>query len=102
MSIDANWEEVKKEKENSFNPERKNVVEEYFGLVCLSAKLNSPYMDSVCTISNKDLHNEAMSRNIPFHQWHSFVDVYLTEQYINNMYKTKEVEQDQSLISWEW
>jgi hypothetical protein len=30
---------------------RRNPIEEYFSLVTQSVKLNSPYMDTICTIS---------------------------------------------------
>ena len=43
-------------KEDSNHSARRPPTEEYFGLTVLSAKLNSPYMESVCTISNQFLY----------------------------------------------
>ena len=39
---------------NEYDP-----IEDYFTLVTSSVKLNSPYMDAVCTISTKELYNMA-------------------------------------------
>lgn len=59
--------------------QRRPATEEYFGLSVLAAKINSPHMETVCSISNKFLYAEAQKRKIPFHRWHAWVDEYLTE-----------------------
>jgi hypothetical protein len=64
------------------------VSEEYFNLACLSVKLNSPYMDAICSTSNRKLYKEAMKHQIPFHKWHMWIDDYLTEQYITSVCRT--------------
>lgn len=66
-------------------------IEDYFTLVTSSVKLNSPYMDTVCTISTKDLYSLALEQNIPFHKWHSWVENKLTNEYIQSVYEVKEV-----------
>ena len=53
-------------------------IEDYFTLVTSSVKLNSPYIDAICTIQTKDLYQMALEQNVPFHKWHYWVENKLT------------------------
>lgn len=47
---------------------RKDPGQEYFALASQAVKLNSPYMDTICTVSTKDLYEKAVRNSIPFHK----------------------------------
>ena len=55
----------------------------------MAVKLNSPYMDSICSISIKDLYDKALTANIPFHKWQSWIEKELNSKYLKMLYDTK-------------
>lgn len=67
--------------------ERKSPCEEYFFLVTQAIKLNSPYMDSICTISPKHLFELANKNEVPFHKWHLWIENQLNSAYLSNIYQ---------------
>lgn len=68
--------------------QRKPAIEEYFALAAQSVKLNSPYMDTICTIPTDLLFAKAMADAVPFHRWHIWVENYLNKEYIKSMYSS--------------
>ena len=68
--------------------QRKPAIEEYFVLAAQSVKLNSPYMDTICTIPTDLLYAKAMADAVPFHRWHIWVENYLNKEYIRSMYSS--------------
>ena len=68
-------------------PIRKDPCEEFFILVTLTQavqaiKLNSPYLDDICTVCPSDLYHTAMDLNIPFHQWYPWIEERLRQMYL--------------------
>ena len=54
-------------------PARRDPGQEYFALVTSTqasqaVKLNSPYMDTICTVPTKELYDKALKNCIPFHK----------------------------------
>lgn len=47
---------------------RKSASEEFFYLTAAAAKMNSLYMDTICTVSTRDLFHKVLKENIPFHK----------------------------------
>jgi len=64
-----------------------NPIEDYFTLVVSSVKINSPYIDSICTTSTKELYTAAVEADVPFHRWHIWVENKLTNVYIETLYQ---------------
>jgi hypothetical protein len=69
--------------------QRKDPIEEYFSLVTQAVKLNSPYMDTICTIPTKELFDQAIQGCVPFHRWHIWCENQLTNIYIKTLYASK-------------
>lgn len=67
--------------------DRKSPCEEYFFLVTQAIKLNSPYMDTICTISPKHLFEIANKSEVPFHKWHLWIENQLNSAYLSNIYQ---------------
>ena len=73
---------------------RKDPGQEYFTLTSQAVKLNSPYMDTICTVSTKDLYDKAVRNSIPFHkvspmQWHVWIESQLTTAYLDSLYTSQ-------------
>jgi len=66
---------------------RKSPGEEFFTLTTQAVKLNSPYMEDICTVSARELYLKAEHLDIPFHKWHLWIESQLNAYYINNMYR---------------
>lgn len=49
--------------------------------------MNSPYMDTICTISAKELYEKVLEQEIPYHLWHSWIQQKLNARYIEILYK---------------
>jgi len=67
--------------------DRKSPCEEYFFLATQAIKLNSPYMDTICTISPKHLFETANKSEVPFHKWHLWIENQLNSAYLSNIYQ---------------
>lgn len=77
-------------------PVRRDPGQEYFALVpstqaSQAVKLNSPYMDTICTVSTKELYEKALKTKVPFHkvkarQWHIWIESQLTNAYLESIY----------------
>lgn len=73
---------------------RKDPGQEYFALASQAVKLNSPYMDTICTVSTKELYDKAVRNSIPFHkvrarQWHIWIESQLTTAYLESLYASQ-------------
>lgn len=64
-------------------PLRKDPGEEFFILAVQAIKLNSPYMDEICTESPQELYQRALSSKVPFHQWYPWIEDRLREVYLS-------------------
>ena len=69
----------------------KDPFQEYFKLVkCTqttqAVKLNSPYMDTICTVPTQELYGKAMRLSVPFHKWHVWIESQLTTCYLESLY----------------
>lgn len=77
-------------------PTRRDPGQEYFALVHFTqasqaVKLNSPYMDTICTVPTKELYEKALKTKVPFHkvrnsQWHIWIESQLTNAYLESIY----------------
>lgn len=47
---------------------RRGVAEEYFYMMTQAVKMNSPYMDVICSIPPRDLYIQMQEENVPFCQ----------------------------------
>mmetsp|Transcript_32937 Transcript_32937/g.57708 ORF Transcript_32937/g.57708 Transcript_32937/m.57708 type:complete len:433 (-) Transcript_32937:1055-2353(-) len=63
---------------------RKSASEEFFYLTAQSVKMNSSHMDSICTISTRDLFLQAQKESIPFHKWHSWLERMFEKYYLRS------------------
>ena len=57
-------------------------------------KLNSPYMDNICTVPTRELYDKALKSSIPFHkvsviQWYIWIESQLTNSYLESLYSTE-------------
>lgn len=66
---------------------RKSPSEEYFYLSTQAIKLNSLYLDSICTISPNSLYLSALKNEIPFHKWYIWIEKQLNAAYLTSIYK---------------
>lgn len=66
---------------------RKSPSEEYFFLATQAMKLNSVYIDTICTVSPKSLYQTAIKNQIPFHKWHTWIEQQLNASYLSAIYK---------------
>ena len=55
-------------------------MNEFFTLTCQSIKLNSPHMNTICTIDTMQLYNRAIKLNIPFFKWSTWIEDYLNKE----------------------
>lgn len=70
---------------------RKDPSQEYFTLVTSTqttqaVKLNSPYMDAICTVPTRELYEKALRQGIPFHKWYVWIESQLTNCYLESLY----------------
>lgn len=66
---------------------RKNPCEEYFILATQAVKMNSTYMDAICTIPTQVLYKKATTREVPFHKWHEWIEDELNSAYIQILFQ---------------
>ena len=57
-------------------------MEEYFTLTCQSIKLNSPHMNTICSIDTKKLYQEAIKMSIPFYRWQNWIEDYINKEFL--------------------
>jgi len=63
---------------------------EFFSLTALAIKINNgELMDSLYTISTKDLWNMAQTQQVKFHQYYHWIETQLTKAYITRLYPYK-------------
>ena len=87
-----------KKKRYSSIPTRPEPLEEYFLLVPLTqatqaVKLNSPHIDSICTVAPEVLYKQVNRENVPFQrvrgrQWHVWVENTLTAMYLEKVFES--------------
>jgi hypothetical protein len=68
---------------------RKSAAEEFFYLTAQSVKMNSAYLDAICTVSTKELYLQAQFEKVPFHkvrtkQWQTWLEQTLGQLCISN------------------
>ncbi|OMJ82771.1 hypothetical protein SteCoe_16417 [Stentor coeruleus] len=66
---------------------RRPAPEEYFFLATQVLKMNSPYMDSICSVSPQKLYEKALKEDVPFHKWYEWIEKQLSSIYIRKLYK---------------
>lgn len=54
---------------------------EFFTLTCQAIKLNSPQMNTVCTIDTMELYNRALQMNVPFFKWQSWIEDFINKEF---------------------
>jgi hypothetical protein len=57
-------------------------MKEFFSLTCQSIKLNSPHMNTICTIDTEQLYIKANKMNIPFFKWASWIEDFLNKEFL--------------------
>ena len=55
-------------------------MQEFFLLTCQAIKLNSPKMNTICTIDTMSLYKKALELNMPFFKWQSWVEDFLNKE----------------------
>ena len=66
---------------------RKSPSEEFFQLTAQAILMNLPYMEAVCSVSIRDLYEKATAGDIPFHQWHTWIENQMNSAYIQKIYR---------------
>ena len=61
---------------------KRDPMEEFFTLTCQSIKLNSPHMQTICTIDTMTLYKKATKLNIPFFKWASWIEDSLNKEFM--------------------
>jgi len=60
---------------------------EFFCLTALAIKLNTgDILDSVSTVSNKQMYQKALEQKVPFHKYAAFIEREITHAYIERVY----------------
>lgn len=59
-------------------------MQEFFTLTCQSIKLNSPHMNTICTIDTMSLYKQVCQLTIPFFKWSSWVEDFLNKEFLRN------------------
>ena len=57
-------------------------MQEFFSLTCQSIKLNSPHINTICTIDTMQLYNKAQKMNIPFFKWQTWIEDFLNKEFL--------------------
>ena len=57
-------------------------MQEFFTLTCQSIKLNSPHMNTICTIDTIKLYKQANQLGIPFFKWQSWIENFLNQEFL--------------------
>jgi len=57
-------------------------MQEFFTLTCQSIKLNSPHMNTICTIDTMQLYKRAVKLNIPFFKWQGWIEDFLNKEFL--------------------
>lgn len=74
-------------------------MQEFFSLTCQSIKLNSPHMNTICTIDTNQLYRQALKMNIPFFKWQNWIEDHLNKEFLRRALmqsKEKGIEKRQS------
>lgn len=56
-------------------------MQEFFSLTCQSIKLNSPHMNTICTIDTMQLYQRAVKMNIPFFKWQTWIEDFINKEF---------------------
>ena len=62
-------------------------MQEFFTLTCQSIKLNSPHMNTICTIDTMQLYKRAQKLNIPFFKWQGWIEDFLNKEFLRQALK---------------
>ena len=57
-------------------------MQEFFQLTCKSIILNSPHMNTICTVSQDQLYRRAIKEDVPFFKWATWIDDYLNKEFL--------------------
>ena len=57
-------------------------MQEFFTLTCQSIKLNSPHMNTICTIDTIQLYKKANQLGIPFFKWQTWIENFLNQEFL--------------------
>ena len=66
---------------------RRSPPEEYFFLAAQAMKLNSAYIDTICTVCPMSLFQRATKNQVPFNKWHLWIEQQLNASYLEAIYK---------------
>lgn len=65
----------------------KSSIEEYFVMATQAVKMSSPHMDRIGIVPPSFLYQKALEEQVPFHQWHLWIEKQLNFEYIQSIYK---------------
>jgi hypothetical protein len=57
-------------------------MQEFFTLSCQAIKLNSPHMNTICTIDAMSLYQKALKMAVPFYKWPNWIENHLNKEYM--------------------
>ena len=64
---------------------KRDPMEEFFSLTCQSIKLNSPHMNTICTIDTMTLYKKAVKLNVPFFKWSTWIEDFLNKEFLRSV-----------------
>ena len=59
-------------------------MQEFFTLTCQSIKLNSPHMNTICTIDTISLYKKANKLGVPFFKWQTWIENFLNQEFLRS------------------
>mmetsp|Transcript_12364 Transcript_12364/g.19221 ORF Transcript_12364/g.19221 Transcript_12364/m.19221 type:complete len:99 (+) Transcript_12364:228-524(+) len=63
-------------------------MQEFFQLTCQAIKLNSPQMNTICTIDTVQLYQKALKLGIHFFKWQAWIEDYLNKEFLRVVLKS--------------
>ena len=54
---------------------------EFFQLTCQCIKMNSPQMNTICTIDTTQLYQRAQKLNIPYNKWQTWIEDQINKEF---------------------
>lgn len=61
---------------------KRDPMQEFFTLSCQAIKLNSPHMNTICTIDTMSLYKKAIKMSIPFFKWANWIENHLNKEFL--------------------
>jgi len=71
---------------------------EFFKLTCTSVKILSPHMNIICQINEDKLYKKAQDDNVEFFRWHSWIELMLSKEVLNQIFTSKQKSLPDNLI----